>query len=355
MNVLLLVMAVMLVTTVAFAAKKRATKFVLAKTEGTVTITDSAKEEREISKGMQLHNGDTQKTAAESYAWITLDDSKAIKLDENSETYIKKRWGKLEVFTVTGEIWFNVTVPVAKDEAYNIRTSTMVTGIRGTCGWVGVSDDWKSTVYLLTGELECLVVNPLDNGSKTITLKPGQMAEFYVFPKSEINKEEVSCGVTTKTFTKEDIPGFVLAEILGDTELIEKIYKESKIDLRDLTEEYVKQRIADDQEKHAKEIKEIKEKASDEINFVEKEPVWKPDNGDAPSAVAYMIMPQTAQTVQDYLNTEKYRKVVLLPGEGSEDDNTLKVDIALKTPAGKILDANPGVQVNVLKGNSFTV
>ena len=355
MNVLLLVLAVTLVTSVAFAAKKRATKFVLAKTEGTVSVVDSAKEEREILTGMQLHNGDHQVTKAESYAWVTLDESKAIKLDENTETYLKKRWGKLEVFTVTGQIWFNVTVPVAKEEAYNIRTSTMVTGIRGTCGWVGVSDDWKSTVYLLTGELECLVVNPLDGGSETITLKPGEYAEFYVFPKSEIDGEEASCGVTKKTFTKEDIPGFILEEILGDTELINKIYKESGIDLRDLTPEYVTQRKKQDQERHAKEIKEIKEKAADEINFVEKEPVWKPENGETASAVAYMIMPQTAETVQKYLDTEKYKKVVLLPGEGTEEDNTLKVDIPFDTPKGKILETQPGVQVDVEKGNSFTV
>lgn len=355
MNVLLLVLAVTLVTSVAFAAKKRATKFVLAKTEGTVSVVDSAKEEREILTGMQLHNGDHQVTKAESYAWVTLDESKAIKLDENTETYLKKRWGKLEVFTVTGQIWFNVTVPVAKEEAYNIRTSTMVTGIRGTCGWVGVSDDWKSTVYLLTGELECLVVNPLDGGSETITLKPGEYAEFYVFPKSEIDGEEASCGVTKKTFGKEDIPGFILEEILGDTELINKIYKESGIDLRDLTSEYVTQRKKQDQERHAKEIKEIKEKAADEINFVEKEPVWKPENGETASAVAYMIMPQTAETVQKYLDTEKYKKVVLLPGEGTEEDNTLKVDIPFDTPKGKILETQPGVQVDVEKGNSFTV
>ncbi|MBP5263704.1 MAG: FecR domain-containing protein, partial [Lachnospiraceae bacterium] len=355
MNVLLLVLAVTLVTSVAFAAKKRATKFVLAKTEGTVSVVDGAKEEREILTGMQLHNGDHQVTKAESYAWVTLDESKAIKLDENTETYLKKRWGKLEVFTVTGQIWFNVTVPVAKEEAYNIRTSTMVTGIRGTCGWVGVSDDWKSTVYLLTGELECLVVNPLDGGSETITLKPGEYAEFYVFPKSEIDGEEASCGVTKKTFTKEDIPGFILEEILGDTELINKIYKESGIDLRDLTQEYVTKRKKQDQERHAKEIKEIKEKAADEINFVEKEPVWKPENGETASAVAYMIMPQTAKTVQDYLDTQKYKKVVLLPGEGTEEDNTLKVDIPFDTPKGKILETQPGVQVDVEKGNSFTV
>ena len=358
MSIMLLAVALGMAAKVAQAAKNRATTFVLEKIQGDVRVVSSAKEEKTILEGMQLINGDHQVTGEESYAWMSLDASKAVKLDENSESALKKAWfsKKLEVYSVKGKLFFNVTVPLAEDEAFNIRTSTMVTGIRGTCGWVEVSDDWKSTIYLLTGKLECLVVNPLDNGSQTITLLPGQYAEFFVFPKSEIEGEEASCGVTTKTFTKEDIPGFILEEILGNDELIQKIYEETKteIDLRDLTPEYVKKRIQEDQEKHKKEKREMEEKASEELTIVEKEPVWKPENIKA-SAVAYLLMPQKAETVQKYLNQEKYQKVVLVPGSGSEDDNTLKVDIALTTPAGKTLEAYAGVSVDVLANYSFTV
>ena len=358
MSVLLLAVALGMAAKVAQAAKNRATTFVLEKIQGDVRVVSSSKEEKSILEGMQLINGDHQTTGAESYAWMSLDASKAVKLDENSESALKNVWfsKKLEVYSVKGKLFFNVSVPVAEDEAFNIRTSTMVTGIRGTCGWVEVSDDWKSTVYLLTGKLECLVVNPLDNGSQTITLMPGQYAEFFVFPKSEIEGEEASCGVTTKNFVKEEIPGFVLEELLGNDELIQKIYEETKqeIDLRDLTPTYVQKRIKEDQEKHKKEKQEIEEKAAEELTIVEKEPVWKPENK-AASAVAYLLMPQKAETVQKYLNQEKYQKVVLVPGSGSEDDNTLKVDIALTTPAGKTLEAYAGVSVDVLANNSLTV
>ena len=167
MSVLLLAVALGMAAKVAQAAKNRATTFVLEKIQGDVRVVSSSKEEKSILEGMQLINGDHQTTGAESYAWMSLDASKAVKLDENSESALKNVWfsKKLEVYSVKGKLFFNVSVPVAEDEAFNIRTSTMVTGIRGTCGWVEVSDDWKSTVYLLTGKLECLVVNPLDNGS----------------------------------------------------------------------------------------------------------------------------------------------------------------------------------------------
>ncbi|MBO4514840.1 MAG: FecR domain-containing protein, partial [Lachnospiraceae bacterium] len=357
MGVLLVLTAALMVTQVAYAAKKKAMKFVLEKTQGTVRVESSAKEELDLWDGMQLYNGDHQITDQASYAWVSLDESKVIKLDENTETMLKKAFlsKKLEVRTLKGKLFFNVTVPLANDEAYSIRTSTMVTGIRGTSGWVEVSDDWLSTVFLLTGELECLVVNPLDNGSETITLKPGQYAEFYVFPKSEMGNEEVSCGVTLKTFTMEDIPGFVLEELLEDKELRDKVAKESKIDFSGLTPEYVAERKKLDQENHQKEILEINDRAADELNIVEKDPVWKPAGAEKASAVAYLIMPQTATTVQKYLNIDKYRKVVLLPGNGTEDDNTLKVDIDLKTPEGKTLETSAGVPMLVQKGSSFTV
>ena len=152
MGALLVMTAVLMVTQVAYAAKKKATKFVLEKTQGTVRVESSAKEELDLWDGMQLYNGDHQVTDSGSYAWVSLDETKAIKLDENTETMLKKAFlsKKLEVRTLKGKIFFNVTVPLANDEAFNIRTSTMVTGIRGTSGWVEViwSDNFSFTSHI---------------------------------------------------------------------------------------------------------------------------------------------------------------------------------------------------------------
>ena len=47
---------------------------------------------------------------------------------------------KLELFLETGSLYFNVTKALEADETFDIRTSTMVVGIRGTCGYVNVDD-----------------------------------------------------------------------------------------------------------------------------------------------------------------------------------------------------------------------
>lgn len=354
LSVLTVMMVLMLAATGAYAAKQKATTIRLAKTEGDVTIKNSSKGELTQSKDMRLYSGDHQITGKESYAWMSLDDTKAAKLDESSESELRKKGRKLEVLLDSGNIFFNVTVPLDKDESLNIRTSTMVAGIRGTCGWFEVRDDWATRVWLLTGSLDCLVTNPIDGNSSTNTIKPGTYSDFLVFPKGNAEGGETT-RIETGSFSKEDIPGFVLVELVGDDELIQKIYDESGIDLRGLTKEEAEQKLKEDQKENEKEQDKIEDDAADEQNIIAKEPVW-PDEGDGGrSGIVYLIMPQKAQTVQDFLDHAEVKKVVLLPGKGSEEENTLWVDIAFDVPASKTLEARKDVVVNVNEKNSFLV
>ena len=353
-SVVLLVAVILMIAAVAYAAKNKATTIRLARTEGTVTVKNSAKEEQSLTPDMLLYGGDHQITSKQSYAWMNLDDTKAIKLDENSESELRKKWKKLQVLLDSGNLFFNVTVPLEKDEAFNIRTSTMVTGIRGTCGWFEVTGDWSTRVYLLTGALESVVINPTDGKSEKTTIKPGTVCDFYVVPLAEKSQAD-SCRIETKSFQKEDIPGFILVELVGDDALIQKIYDESGIDLRGLTMEQAQARLKADEEKHAQENEKILADASREQSIVAKEPVWNTANGGKEDGIVYLTMPQKAETVQGYLNQSNVRQVVLVPGRGSQEDNTLKVDIAFEVPEGKLFTAKEKVPVQVEDGKTFTV
>ena len=353
-SVVLLVAVILMIAAVAYAAKNKATTIRLARTEGTVTVKNSAKEEQSLTPDMLLYGGDHQITSKQSYAWMNLDDKKAVKLDENSESELRKKWKKLEVLLDSGNLFFNVTVPLEKDEAFHIRTSTMVTGIRGTCGWFEVTGDWSTRVYLLTGALESVVINPTDGKSEKTTIKPGTVCDFYVVPLAEKSQAD-SCRIETKSFQKEDIPGFVLVELVGDDALIQKIYDESGIDLRGLTMEQAQARLKADEEKHAQENEKIRMEASREQSIVAKEPVWNTANGGKEDGIVYLTMPQKAETVQGYLNQSNVKQVVLVPGSGSQEDNTLKVDIAFEVPEGKLFTAKEKVPVQVDNGKTFTV
>lgn len=62
---------------------------------------------------------------------------------------LRKADKQLEVMLNAGTLYFNVTEPLSDNESQNIRTSTMIMGIRGTSGWVRVEDQWHSQVYIL--------------------------------------------------------------------------------------------------------------------------------------------------------------------------------------------------------------
>ena len=61
---------------------------------------------------------------------------KLAKLDQDSEIAITKEGKEMEIEVKSGSLFFNATEPLADDKSMNIRTSTMIVGIRGTCGWV---------------------------------------------------------------------------------------------------------------------------------------------------------------------------------------------------------------------------
>ena len=113
-----------------------ATTMHLRKTEGAVGVSDGEGKELTPKDNLGLYSGYQVGTQAESYAWIDLDKVKLTKLDQDSEVEINKEGKKLEINVKSGSLFFNVTEPLADDEIMNIATSTMMIGVRGTCGWV---------------------------------------------------------------------------------------------------------------------------------------------------------------------------------------------------------------------------
>ncbi len=122
----------------------------LVKTEGKVTVGNQSGKTLSVRDNMKLYSGYTISTDAESYAWLTLDAEKAVKLDASSALEVRKKGKKLELLLVDGKIYFDVSAPLDDGETMNIRTSTMVTGIRGTSGIIATSGS-VSSATLLTG------------------------------------------------------------------------------------------------------------------------------------------------------------------------------------------------------------
>ena len=175
-----------------------ATTMHLRRTEGTVVVSDGGGKDVPLLDNLGLYSGYGVGTQSVSYAWIDLDDVKLTKLDQNSEIAIQQDGKKLDIELKSGSLFFNVTQPLEDDETMNIRTSTMLVGIRGTCGWVEERSG-LSRVYILEGKVECSA------GGQTVQVSAWGYAELTA-----------DGNLVVEPFTVEDILAFVQDDVNPD-------------------------------------------------------------------------------------------------------------------------------------------
>lgn len=204
----------------AFAEEAVAASFRLYQTEGTVTVQNQNGKEMTAMQDMKLFNGYQVSTEQKSYAWFEADSTKLFKMDAVSNLEVRKKGKKSELLLNSGNLFFNVTEHLQDDEVLNIRTSSMVVGIRGTSGWVKVIDQYHTILYMLDGSVEASVTDPVSGQRKSITLRGGQRAEFWIYDK---NKEGDKCDIIVRQYGEEEIDGFVAVELKKNQQLQERI------------------------------------------------------------------------------------------------------------------------------------
>ncbi len=193
----------------------------LVKAEGTVAVTDGEGEDVPVQSmaGMELrlglYDGYAVGTGRASYGWINLDDTKLTKLDQDSSVTISRDGRALELSVDRGSLFFNVTRPLEEDETLEIRSSSMVMAIRGTCGWVRAVDAETFEVYIIEGTVRCTA-----NADGAILPATKQVTAGQTARMSVKNGEPT---ITVGTFGESDVPDFVLAEAGADPDLSEKL------------------------------------------------------------------------------------------------------------------------------------
>lgn len=242
----------------------------LMKTEGDVEVSNASGRDISIINNMKLYNGYCTNTQEASYAWINLDSEKLTKLDAVSEAEIRKSGKKLEILLKAGNLFFDVTEPLEEEETLNIRTSTMVMGIRGTCGWVKVIDQWRSQVYILEGMVVCYVTDPVTGQIKSTALSAGEMAEFVVYEEGRAGEY---CDIIRQGFTEQDIDGFVLTELAGDSTLCKRIADASDLKA-EAAAEGASERLSADQAGMKETLDAIRKRYESQENHISRDPVW---------------------------------------------------------------------------------
>ncbi len=210
-----------------FAADSAAaTTMRLERTEGTVSLTGKNEKSLVITEGMKLASGNTLTTKAKSYAYISLDDKKAVKLDGSSSAEVQKSGKKLEVLLNSGKLFFNVKVPLESDESLNVRSSTMTAGVRGTAGVIEIVNDQVSKLHLLEGTVQLTDYSSPSGKARVVTVQAGQTATC-VSPTGSAG----DAAVSVEKMEVSAVPGFAAVEIARDPQLADKIRKQSSLDV----------------------------------------------------------------------------------------------------------------------------
>ena len=342
----------------AAAAAAVGTTLRLEKTEGTVTVESASGKSLSLRNGMRLYSGTKIKTSEGSYAYISLDSGKAVKLGASSESEVRKSGKKLELNLLSGELFFDVTVPLEKDESLNIRTSTMVTGVRGTSGYAVVYDCYHSEIVLLEGHLT--VHKTLGStGRSMVEINGGEKA--IAAPLREEQNDQIQ--LTVESVKEESVPGFVAVEVKDDLNLQDRIDKNSPLSVPKIIGD-AQQRLEADEKQAAEAAKETKKKLDEQKKEEEKsKPVQVFESsgtqtgggggggGAAPSKPApeeiTLHGPIKSKNLKEAL--DKAKRVILA------SDVVLTVNEDVEIPAGKTVTMQSGAKATVETGKTMAV
>ena len=202
-------------------SKITATTMRILRIEGTVTLEDDGKE-KTITNNLRLNSGNALTTALKSLVSIGLDDTKIVTLDEKSRAEFNQSGRKIELNLTAGSLFFEVQKPLDNDESFDISTSTMVVGIRGTSGWVSVDGEHESLI-ITDGVVHVIGTNPVTGEVKEIDVKAGQRVNVYLYNDRKID----SIMFELIEITERDLPEFVLERLRENRTLLEKVCRET--------------------------------------------------------------------------------------------------------------------------------
>ncbi len=216
-----ILVAVALIVFLYFRSQIRATTMRVLRLEGEVTLTDNGKD-KTVRENLRLNSGNALSTAIESLVSIGLDDTKIVTLDEMSRAEFNQSGRMLDLELTAGSLFFEVQKPLDDDETMDIRTSTMVVGIRGTSGWVSVEGDHESLI-VTDGHVHVTGVNPVTGEKKEIEVYAGQRIKTYLYNDRDVD----SIMFYVEDVTERDLPEFLLDRLRENPALLEKVCKET--------------------------------------------------------------------------------------------------------------------------------
>ena len=242
--IFLVALCVFLTSSTVFAEEKVLSKSVrLSSYEGSVNVYKAGKALSELSEGMRLFDNYSVKTAQKAYAYLELDDSKFVKVDQSSNIKIQKKGKNNTLLVQSGGLFFNVTKPLEADETLKVRTANMTMGVRGTTGSVctrPIYDAPSQSVRIVvdaqiyTGKGYLTIANETTGLQEEHEIEPG--SHIVVTLGDDLDSQSII--VEPLAVNGNQIPAIAQGELLKLPDVLEKIKQTTNIDVDSLQKTY---------------------------------------------------------------------------------------------------------------------
>ena len=196
-----------------------------------VNIENSAGEIKPVMKNIRFQSGDALSTGYDGLASVGLDETKIVTLEPNSRVEFTKSAKQLQLNLTEGGMFLEVTEKLKDVEIFDITTSNMTVGIRGTSCYISANEKMKSTLVQLTsGHIAVRVKDPLTSNDKEVSLTAGQQ----VLIVAKTVNGEIKNEVVVSRFGAKDLPVFVAKAILQSPKTLTDVILGSGITQDDL-------------------------------------------------------------------------------------------------------------------------
>ena len=209
-----------------------ATTMRLLRVEGTVTIEDSTGTTKPVLDNIRFQSGDALSTGSDGLASVGLDDTKIVTLENDSRVEFTKQGKQLELNLTQGALFFEVTEKLADDEKYEIKTSNMTVGIRGTSGYVYYSESGLQSLIITDGVVKVTGYNPKTNETKVVEVRGGESVTAYLYDEATEDRDSIEFEV--KEVPVEELPEFPLQMLAENDALLEKVCADTGWDKEEL-------------------------------------------------------------------------------------------------------------------------
>jgi len=208
-----------------------ATTMRLIRTQGDVRIISAEGGSKPAAKNKRFESGDMLVTGvSDSLASVSLDDSKIVTLQTDSKAEFIKKSKQIELKLTKGALFFEVVQKLNADESFEIKTSTLTAGIRGTSGYIYYDERGRDSITVTDGTVIITAVNPGTGEIKYAEVKGGQRLTVILYN----DRTTDSIDFEIEDLKEEDLNDFILKMLVENDKLLDKVCNETGWDKQKL-------------------------------------------------------------------------------------------------------------------------